>query len=256
VASQLLLKLCCEKRFNQRLTPVAFNGLATVAMDSNEHVRSGFVNKIMKYLGQGKLSYRFYTPLFLLGHEVVPSIGEKATTWLKSRAAYYAKQKDTSLEGIFARLLSLLAHHPDWLSSPSSSAGEKSNDLRTFMGYIIFYLKCVATRENISLIYHVSQRVKAVQDGITTTSNQQLEVMNDRLWSLSDLSQEVVQAYGEAMSWNLQAWPGKVAMPAGIFVVMPNHETAQSVAMKSFLPEDLAKDIDVLVKEALRSKKV
>ncbi|KAF2434559.1 hypothetical protein EJ08DRAFT_581980 [Tothia fuscella] len=265
VASQLLLKLCCEKRFNQRLLATAFNCLATVAMDSNEHVRSGFVNKLMKYLGQSKLSYRFYTPLFLLGHEVVPSIKNRATTWLKSRGAFFAKKKETPLEAVFARLLSLLAHHPDWTTEEDSNPDDKStdfeNDLKMLLEFILFYLKCVAIKDNISLIYHISQRVKQVQDGIIpadTPGPLSREVMNERLYALSDLSQHVIETYAEAQGWHIQAWPGKkMSMPAGIFVLLPDHDIAQAVAMKRYLPEreKFIEEVETMVKDSLKSRK-
>lgn len=36
-----------------------------------------------------------------------------------------------------------------------------------FCRYILFYLTAVATEENISLVYHVAQRVKQFRDGLT-----------------------------------------------------------------------------------------
>jgi sister-chromatid-cohesion protein PDS5 len=272
VAAQLLLKLCCEKRFNQRFSPTSFNALATVAMDPNAHVRAGFTDKIMKYLAQQKLSMRFYTPLFLLGHEPDLVIKERAITWLKSRAVAFARSKDTSMEASFARLISLLAHHPDWIADDDDDMEEKSEEektavlcetLKAFLGFITFYLKCVATRDNLSLIYHVAQRVKAVQDGITSADRptaaegaENVRIMNERLYMLSDLSQEVIQAFEKLNGWNLQAWPGKVNMPGGIFVRMPDHQTAQRVAMKRYLPAEMLEDMDHLVRDAFRTKKV
>jgi sister-chromatid-cohesion protein PDS5 len=266
VAADLLLKMCCEKRFEKALALTAFNSISTLAMDPNEHIRSGFINKIRKYLGQGKLPPKFYTPLFLLGHEPVPTIKEGAVTWLKARAASFARAKDTVMESTFARLLSLLAHHPDW--NPDDQPEEEKTEedkreelietLKMFMTFIIFYLQCVATRDNIGLIYHVAQRVKAVQDGIVDAAKapELLETMNERLYMLSDLSQAVIEAYKDILGWPLPAWPGKVAMAGGIFKRIPDHETAQAVAMKNFIPNSLREDMDVLVRGALKSKKV
>jgi sister-chromatid-cohesion protein PDS5 len=80
--------------------------------------------------------------------------------------------------------------------------------------------------------------------------------MNERLYMLSDLSQGVIKQFGELNGWIVQAWPGKVSMPGGIFGPMPDHDTAQSVAMKNHLPADLAEDLDDLVRDALKTKKV
>lgn len=245
LAAQLLLKLCCEGRFNALFTPTAFNELACIVQDPVAPVRSGFVNKLMKYLGQNKLSKRFYTYLFLLAFEPVAKTKENAVTWLKSRAAQFAKLKDTSVEALFARLLSLLAWHPDFECGEEE---ERVGNLCDFATYIVFYVQTVATQENLSLIYHVAQRVKSVQDGID-------ESRSDNLYVLSDLAQAVIRQYEELKGWQLQAWPGKVGMPSGIFKAMPDHERAQEVAMKNYLGEDVLEGLEDVVKSALRVKK-
>ncbi|QDS74986.1 hypothetical protein FKW77_005376 [Venturia effusa] len=264
VAAELLLKMCCEKRFEKALALSSFNSMSTLAMDPNEHIRSGFVNKIRKYLGQGKLPPKFYAPLFLLGHEPIPAIKEGAVTWLKARAASFARANETVMESVFARLLSLLAHHPDW--TPDDTPPEEKTEadqeeelietLKIFMSFIIFYLQCVATRDNISLINHLAQRCKAVQDGIVDPSKTELlDVMNKRLYMLSDLSVAIIEAYKDEKGWTLPVFPGKASMPSGIFRKIPDHDTAQAVAMKNFLPNDLREDMDILVRAALKSKK-
>ncbi|KAE9964063.1 hypothetical protein EG328_010836 [Venturia inaequalis] len=264
VATDLLLKMCCEKRFEKALALSAFNSMSTLAMDPNEHIRSGFVNKIRKYLGQGKLPPKFYAPLFLLGHEPIPAIKEGAVTWLKARAANFARANETVMESVFARLLSLLAHHPDWnpVDAPDEELTEADQEeelietLKMFMTFIIFYLQCVATRDNISLINHLAQRCKAVQDGIVDPSKMDLlEKMNERLYMLSDLSVAVIEAYKDEKGWTLPVFPGKASMPYGIFKKIPDHETAQAVAMRNYIPDALREDMDVLVRAALKSKK-
>ncbi|KIW02399.1 uncharacterized protein PV09_06219 [Verruconis gallopava] len=257
VASQMLLKLCCEKHLSARLTPSAFNGLAIVAMDPRPQVRAGFVNKIMKYLGQGKISNKFYTPLFLLGHEPDRAIKSSVVTWLRARSVAMSggKARDTAMEATFARLLSLLAHHPDWPSPPVADV-ELVQSLKDFMGYILFYVETVGTKDNLSLVYHVAQRVKAHQDGIVNPKNQELlQTINNRLYMLSDLSQGVIRRYLDSQGWTLQAWPGRVRLPGAIFTSIPDHETAQRVAMTNYLPRDLEESLDDEVRTALRSKK-
>ena len=244
LAAQLLLKLCCEGRFNALFTPTAFNELACIVQDPCGPVRSGFVNKLMKYLGQNKLSKRFYAYLFLLAFEPVTTIKERAVTWLRSRAQQFAKAKDTAMEALFARLLSLLAWHPDF----ECGEEERAQNMRDFATYIVFYIQTVATQDNLSLIYHVAQRVKSVQDGID-------ESKSENLYALSDLAQAVIRKYEELRGWQLQAWPGKVGMPSGIFKAMPDHQRALAVAMKNYLSEDVLDGLEDVVKSALRVKK-
>jgi sister-chromatid-cohesion protein PDS5 len=258
VAAQMLLKLCCEKHLSSRLSASAFNSLAVVTMDPRPQVRAGFVNKIMKYLGQVKLSNKFFTPLFLLGHEPDRTIKSSVMTWLRARSIAMAsgKTRDTAMEATFARLLSLLAHHPDWPTEPVDE-DELIQSLKEFMGYMLFYLQCVGTKDNLSLIYHIAQRVKGHQDGIVDPKNKTLlQSVNDRLYMLSDLSQGVVRRYLDVQGWTLQAWPGRVKLPAGMFTLISDHDTAQRVAMKNYLPAALVEDLDDEVRNALKSKKV
>jgi len=151
------------------------------------------------------------------------------------------------MEALFARFISLLAHHPDFYRDPD--AEKDVDNLKDYVQYIMFYLKCVATEENLSLIYHVAQRVKSVQDGIDPAKS-------DNLYFLSDLAQEVIRRYEEAHGWSMQAWPGKLKMPSGLFAALPNHEVAQQIAMKQYVPEALLDQLDDLVRANLKSKKV
>jgi sister chromatid cohesion protein PDS5 len=248
LSAQLILKLCCEPRFNQLLTPTAFNDLATLVQDECSSVRSGFVKKLQKYLGEGKLSKRFYTYLFLLAFEPDDTIKDSAIKWIKSRALAFARAKDTPMEALFARFLSLLAHHPDFEAIPKDDERYITN-LQDFAKYIMFYLLCVATADNLPLIYHVAQRVKSVRDGIDPTKSENLYV-------LSDLAQATIRAFQEQKGWSLPAWPGKAGMPSGIFKAMPDHETAQEVATTQYLPNEMVEaggGVDDVVREMMRT---
>ncbi|KAJ9639413.1 Sister chromatid cohesion protein pds5 [Coniosporium tulheliwenetii] len=240
LAAQLLLKLSRQARFDSLLSPKDFNQLATVAQLPQQRVRDGFIKKLMKYLGQGQLPKRFYTIVFLLAHEPSQDIKGRAVTWLRARASAFAKQKDTAMEALFARFLSLRAHHPDFTKDVKN--------LKDEVTYILFYLKCVANQDNLPLIFHVAQRVKSVQDGINPD-------MSENLYLLSDLSQEVIRRFQEQHGWTMQAWPGKIRMPAGLFAALPSHEVAQEIAQKNYVPEEAMELLDDWVKEGLRTKK-
>jgi sister chromatid cohesion protein PDS5 len=240
-AAQLLLKMCTSKRYNALMTPADFNNLAITAQDPLARVRGGFVNNLMKYLGQDRLNPRFYTVIFLLAFEPEEKIKSSASTWMRARASAYQKKNDTTVEGLFARFISLLAHHPDF--------DRDVDNLKDFVQYILFYLNTVATRENLSLIYHVAQRVKSVQDGIDAS-------MSDNLYCLSDLSQAVIRRFEEVKGWSMQAYPGRHKMPAGIFAPLPSHAVSQQIATAQYAPNELLEDLDDIVKDSMRPKKV
>ncbi|KAL7275171.1 Sister chromatid cohesion protein pds5 [Rhizina undulata] len=254
-AAQFLLKLAHHKVYDELITPTDFNRLACVVQDHCYNVRKGFIDKVKRYLAANKLAPRFYTVIFLMAYEPEEDMKEEAITWIKARAAMLRQMQrhhermekeeeggggaggvvrgQNVMEGVFARLLSLLAHHPDF--------GTQVEDLADFAKYILFYLKAVATEENLSLIYYVAQRVKQFRDGITPENS-------ENLYYLSELSQAVIRRYGDYHHWTIQTWPGKLRLPAGLFAPMPSPEISLEVARKTYLPAEIDVKLDGLIK--------
>ncbi|KAF2477508.1 uncharacterized protein BDR25DRAFT_1638 [Lindgomyces ingoldianus] len=242
LAATFLIKLSCNRRFDNLLTPANFNQLSVVLQDPIVQVRKGFATKLMKYLGQNRLPTRYYAVLFLLAYEPDTNFKESVITWIRSRRTIFAARKETTLETIFARLLSLLAHHPDFDTD--------HDNLIMVAKYILLYLNCVATPDNLSLIYHVAQRVKGVADGITRSTE-----ADERLYILSDLSQAIIRLWEEQNGWSMQSWPGKLKLPAGIFRSLESHERAQEIADKVWVSDDVIEALELVVRSSLKSKK-
>ena len=251
-AARLCLKLCTKKSHDALLTPATFNELATVAQDQEDPVRRLFLQRLKKYLGKTRLSQRFYVIPFLLAFEPSQDIKSDTTTWIRSRATYLStlptqrtsggvSQQNTVLESIFARLLSLLAHHPDY--SPAT------DDLVDFSRYLIFYLRNVATADNISLIFHIAQRVKQTRDAITSSG-----FANEALYTLSDLAQLTIRRWEEEKGWSIDVLPMKVRLPTSLFAEVKGHAEALSVAERNFLPEDVEEGVDQIIKQSLRKE--
>lgn len=264
-AACFILKLCSHKRKCEELVSASmFNSIAMIIINPPNAVRAGFVYQLKKYLGHGRLAHRWFTALFLLAFEPDNDLKTTTMTWLKSRVQYFAKQQlqakngDKSphqnvMESIFSRLLSLLAHHPDY---PSKEADDFDGELLDFSKYIIFYLVTVATEDNLSLIFHVGQRVKGARDGIAGT-----EDVSERLYVLSDLAQAVIRNYADLIPAHakgtnlLQTWPGQVTLPRTLFKALPSHEVAQEIAEKNYLPEDVASGLEKLVRTYVKQLK-
>ncbi|KAI9751416.1 MAG: hypothetical protein M4579_006081 [Chaenotheca gracillima] len=246
MAGELFLKICgsskdsSNKQWDDLLKPNAFNELACLSQASQPQVRTRFVNKLKKYLGQGSLSQRFYTIPFLLAYEPQQSLRLDTVTWIRSRAAFFAQQRKPVLESVFARLLSVLAHHPDFSTMP--------DDLTDFARYIVFFLQPVATEDNLSLIYFVAQRVKQTRDGIDPKCS-------DNLYYLSDLAQAVIRRYEDAQGWAMQTWPGKMRLPSSLFAALPNHDVAQEIASRTYLPAEVEDRLDSIVKVRVKPQK-
>jgi sister chromatid cohesion protein PDS5 len=268
-AARLLLKLCSHLRACEALvTPSIFNGTALVAFDRLVPVRVGFVNQIKKYLSQNRLNQRWYTILFLLAYEPDADLQSSTVTWLKSRAQAFARHQqqpqssnksshDNVMELLFARLLSLLAHHPDF---PQKGSKDYQLELVEYSKYICFYLSTIANEDNLSLIFHIAQRVKQTKDAIAEDSTE----MSEHLYILSDLAQATIRSYADVLSHQrghaaniniLQTWPGKLRLPATLFAALPNHTVAQEIADRNFLPEEVANDLERFVKAHIKSSK-
>lgn len=239
-AALLLLKLCTSKPHDDLLLPRDFDRLALTAQDSLPEVRSAFMRKLKKYLGQGRLPPRFYTIVFLQAFEPHTELRDDTVTWIRSRTRFFAQNRSTLMETIFARLLSLLAHHPDF--------GVTIMDLTDSAHYILFYLRAVATQENLSLIYYVAQQVKQTGDAVVPEDS-------ENLYYLSDLAQTVIRLYEDVQGWSMQAWPGKLGLPQSLFQSLSDHDVAQDIATRSFLPDGLIERLEALVKAKPKMKR-
>ena len=240
LAAQLLLKLCTQKHFDDELTHTDFNALALTAQDAVQEVRHGFVRKLQKYLADNRLRSRFYTILFLLAFEPNTEFKQRTETWIRSRARYFADLKQNVLESTMARLLSLLAHHPDYNSSDL-------DELVDHARYLLFYISLVATEDNLGLIYKYAERVKQTQDALDQGS--------DRHQVLSDLAQAVIRKWQEKKNWVLNVYPGKVGLPVGLYSALRSHDEAQQIAEKQFVPDGIDEKLDELLR-AMERKKV
>lgn len=232
-AAKILLKLCTNQLFEGLLSPIAFNHLALVAQDPIFQVRRNFVEKLQKHLVQDKLPSRFYAILFLGAFEPDLQFRQVTVTWIRSRARILQEQKSHVMEATITRLLSILAHHPDY--SPDAE------DLVDTARYILFYVSTVVNEDNLGLIFKYAERVKQVRDAIKPAES-------DRLYILSDLAQAVIRKWQEKKGWTMQSFPGKIGLSKDIFAPMQTHADAQKVAEKQYLPEEMDDLLGELIK--------
>ncbi|EPS32859.1 hypothetical protein PDE_07820 [Penicillium oxalicum 114-2] len=272
IAAKSLIKLCASGTLcDQLLTPVNFNSVALMAQDRLLPVRGAFINYLKKKLVQrNHLSHRWYIIPCLLAFEPSRTLKDSTLIWLRSRASYFAQQAQANgkkteqamvMELIFSRLLSLLAYHPDY---PSDDLDETTRlgDLSDFAQYIVYYLMAVANEQNLSLIFHIAQRVKQFRDGITKSDE-----ISTRLHTLSDLAQATIRRFADIYSHQhkfggasggaanlLQTYPGKMGVPSSLFVSMNSHREAQDVADKNFLPDEIDDMLDRVVRVAMKPR--
>ncbi|KAK4135442.1 ARM repeat-containing protein [Trichocladium antarcticum] len=239
LAAQLLLKLSSQKHFDDLLSPEDFDTLALTAQDAVQEVRHGFVKKLQKYLADGKLRSRFYTIVFLMAFEPSTEFKQRTETWIRSRARHFQDHKQQALESTMARLLSLLAHHPDY----SANLDELVDHAR----YLLFYISLVATESNLGLIYKYAERVKQTQDALDPGSN------NHQV--LSDLAQAAIRKWQAKKNWVFGAYPGKVGLPLGLYTALRSHDEAQQIAETQLVPDGIDEKLDELLRAMDRKKK-
>ncbi|KAL2019537.1 hypothetical protein VTK56DRAFT_9571 [Thermocarpiscus australiensis] len=239
LAAQLMLKLCTQMHFDNLLSAEDFNILALTTQDAVQEVRRGFVLKLQKYLALGKLRGRFYTIIFLMAFEPSTEFKQRTETWIRSRARHFQDNKQPVLEAVMPRLLSLLAHHPDY--SPELEG------LIDHARYILFYVSLVATESNLGLIYKYAERVKQTQDA--------LDPQSDKHQVLSDLAQAVIRKWQEKKNWAFNAFPGKVGLPVGLYSALRSHDEAQEIAERQYVPDGVDEKLDELLRAMDRKKK-
>jgi len=238
-AALSILKICTRKQFDESLSHPDFNRLAEVVQDPHPQVRRAFTEKLQKYLVQGKLRPRYYTVLFLAAFEPVPELKQRIETWIRSRVRHFQEAKQHVLEGTMARLISLLAHHPDYSDEP--------DELVSHARYLVFYTTNVATEANLGLIYRYAERVKQNLDSLAPEKS-------DNIYVLSDLAQAILRKWQEKKNWTFEAYPGKVGTPIGLYKSLPSHEVAQQIAEKIYLPDSVDEKLDELLRAVDRKK--
>ncbi|KAI0128699.1 armadillo-type protein [Xylariales sp. AK1849] len=241
LAGQLSLKLCTQEKFERLFSHSDYNRLAILTQDSSAHVRRRFVEKLQKYLVNNKLRARFYTMIFLTAFEPVADFRQQIETWIRSRAHYYREtNKETVMEAIMGRLISLLAHHPDY--------NVEMDDLVDHARYLIYHVSNVVTEQNFGMVFKYAERVKQTLDGISPAQSENLYV-------ISDLAQTVLRKWQERKGWSFQAYSGKIGLPVGLYSALPSHDAAQEIAEKQYLPEGIDERLDDLLKSVDKKKK-
>ena len=248
LAARLCLKLCVKRPTDALLSADFFNSLALVTQDPLLPIRSSFLQRLKKYLGHQKLPQRFFTIPFLLAFEPSQSLKSDTITWIRSRAHQFAliRSQQASprpppvMESVLARLISLLAHHPDY--------GTSAEELVDFARYITFYLQTVATEENLSFLYQIAQRVKQCRDALSNS-----KTFDDNLYHLSDLAQLTIRKFEDAHGWSIQTLPGKISLPRSLYSEVRDHAEGLGIAEHNYLPDNVEEGVETLVKQSLRA---
>ncbi|KAI1314319.1 hypothetical protein EDD11_002303 [Mortierella claussenii] len=238
-AARLVIKLTRGRPIYEKMVSVAeFTRLSLVIQDPVYRVRQGLASRIMKYLRAKELHVRYLAFLFLAAHEPEPEWRLHVRGFLQqqSRAQDSVHSSLMLNELTLARLLHLLANHPDFVLKPSDDNNIFANaegvhtvdDLNLTVKYIEFYLETMANSENVSLIYYIASLMKTVRFANVGEPTKNLYV-------LSDLAQYVIQEKSRSHNWTLTSYPGKVKLPRELFIPLGEADMTVEISTKNYL---------------------
>ncbi|KAJ1650032.1 Sister chromatid cohesion protein pds5 [Dispira simplex] len=226
-AAKCLLKLAIQDRYDALLSVAQVEQLGLLVQDPCFQVRFGYLTKLVAHLTQLRIPHRYLPAVFLVAFDPEPDAKATVKTFVKRQLTLPAIQdRFASLyEVMIARLLHLLAHHPDFRP-------DNNQVLHLFARYVEFYFELVATASNVSLIFYTVTQLKIVAD--RTAQPQQV----DNIYVLSDMAQFLIQEKCQSHQWSLPSYPGTVHPPSDLFAPLTDPDQLTRIAKHSFLPKD------------------
>ncbi|GAA6062022.1 hypothetical protein JCM10212_005455 [Sporobolomyces blumeae] len=241
-ASLCVLKLAATKdgAFT-RVVLKNFGLLARTAQDTCFDVRDGYLRKVLQYLRANRVHPSilplFNMSLFLIAHEPEQDLKAQIMHFVRSRSRRPDRQ--AMWEMPFVRLFSILARHPDF-------EGELGlDDYKLMAKYFELYLECIATNENVSLLYHLAQLIKGARDAVDAS-------YDPVLYILSELAQHLIKTHAELHHWPLTTLPKSslsIKLPGDAFRSLASPERAKEIAKTVYLPEDVVTALETKEKK-------
>lgn len=145
--------------------------------------------------------------------------------------------------------------------------------------YILFYLESIVTKDNISLLFYFSNRIKQYRDALISDIDYELAAAAeletetepkepgaestpksaktqrpayiDNIYRVAELSLLSIKIYRERKNWIIQTFPGKLQLSKDLFAPMKSTREAQKVASRTYIPDKLAKKLETLIKSEI-----
>lgn len=238
-----LLKLAKIDFYNKMISADDLNLLVFLIQDSCLPVRERFTRTLIRYLSTPQTISDRYLPLLFMGAlEPDRDLSSYMCTWIRSRFQKQQTQASGTLvmERSFSRLVYLVANHQDLFDEEE----KLEEDIKSATKYILHYLKLIATEKNIAVIFYVAQKIKEHKD-----------VNEDKskvLYLVSDLAQFIILKFVHFKSWNMETWPGNMALPSDMFRHVKPSKESEKVAKTLFFPEQYNSTVEEAVRSATR----
>ncbi|WVF69779.1 hypothetical protein IAT40_004558 [Kwoniella sp. CBS 6097] len=241
-ASICLLKLANVKAFDRVITgPGHFELVAGTIQDASYMVRNLFLKKLSQVLPNQRLLPRWNIisvmaamdpeqENVILGRSILAKV-------VQACAAFTQSEKIERIELPLARLLHLLAHHPDlgWAEPAEGEEGQEGfqneQNMKDIAKFIELYLDVVANRDNIGLLYRIAEGLKGVRDKHTDNSKP--------LWTLAELTQLMIRNRAEKYAWSIPIHPSNIRWPRDLFHHAENLEEKKKVQKTQYLSDEV-----------------
>ncbi|KAI3626699.1 PDS5 [Malassezia furfur] len=156
--------------------------LAHVLQDEAFEVRAGFLHTLLAARTRRAVPAAFEAALYLVALDPEDEVRARVAAYARRAAAQGAAP-----EAQAARLLHLLAHHPDL-------ATDDDEALVSFGTYVAFFAACVATQDNVAALVHVARAVHHAADATDARTS-------DALSLVGAIAERVLQHTADTHGW-------------------------------------------------------
>lgn len=255
-----VLKLAKVANLNDFITPSNIIKLVNLVEDECLSVRAQFLETLKTYISNELISIKFLPLIFFTAYEPNEDLKKTTKTWINYTVDKASFKKGTFFERALPRLIHAISHHPDIVEGLNGGETEHISALKTSIDYLIFYFDSIASQENFSLLYYLSERVKNYQDNIDDDedddeeaeeeeghSNTTKKSNSERMYIVGELSQIILLQLKNKRGWQHTAYPGKLNLPNDLFKPFSSIEDAQA-SFKTYIADKYLETVNSNIK--------
>ncbi|KAL6950838.1 hypothetical protein ACO0QE_000120 [Hanseniaspora vineae] len=248
LAGLQILKLAEHPVLNNFITSLNVEKLVNLVEDESLIVRTSFLKALKKCITDERISIKFLPLMFFVAFEPDKELKKQVKLWINFTSSKKSFQKTTFFERGFSRFIHYIAHHPDIYDQLSCSSSEDTNKqvLSNAVEYVLYYFENILKKENITLLFYLSNRVKQYQDIDETVPE------SSNIYIISEIIQLILVEYKEIKNWDIPVYQGRLNLPTDLYVPITDPKKQNSIIMTNFLKDEQVTEI----KKMLKSKSI
>lgn len=244
LAGLQILKLAEHPVLNNFITSLNVEKLVNLVEDESLIVRTSFLNALKKCITDERISIKFLPLMFFVAFEPDKELKKQVKLWVNFTSSKKSFQKTTFFERGFSRFIHYIAHHPDIYEHLSSFSDNEANKqiLSNAVEYVLYYFENILKKENISLLFYLSNRVKQYQDIDETVPE------SSNIYIISEIIQLILVEYKEIKNWDIPVYQGRLNLPTDLYMPITDPKKQNSIIMTNFLKDDQVAEIKKMLK--------